>query len=181
MSELRSYTVLTAASLAAVLAVLLLGAQFSPLVQKTSSHPSDAALEEVFGRNEEKFNSLIHMSRADAKVVRIAPTFTWLDDNARWPRAESELGFSVERWDEYRQLFKELGLKEGIQREPNGDVIQFIASSEGLLTAGSGKGYIYSTRELSPLYDSLNEPPPTEGKYVYKRLKEHWYLFYYSN
>lgn len=137
----------------------------------------------MFAQHEEDFGRLISMSQVDAKVIRIAPDFTWLDDNAKWPRPESELGFSKERWEEYKRLFDKLGLKEGLARDAGGDTVYLIAHSEGLGTGGSGKGYVYSTSELSPLYDSLDNLSlaPSNGKHVYKKLKESWYLFYYNN
>jgi hypothetical protein len=175
------YIVLGGFAVIAMLVILLSRAGLSPLVNNhPGTHPSDAALELVFEQHEADFNQLIAMSNIDAKVVRIAPDFTWLDDNAGWPRPESELGFSKERWNQYRQLFEELGLKKGLGRDANGTV-EFIASSHGLLTNGSGKGYIYSNKELSPLYASLDDSPLTHGKYVYKALQApRWYLFYYS-
>jgi len=163
-----------------ILLVLTFRIVVTPLSGYDKKHPSDPELERVFRDHQTDFNQLITMSNMDSKVVRIAPTFTWLEDNARWPRPETELGFSVQRWDEYREMFKRLGLKQGIARDEDGRTIEFIASSTGLLTGGSGKGYVYSTKELSPIYESLDDLEPT-GKYVYKKLQPpHWYLFYYS-
>ncbi|HYX29074.1 MAG TPA: hypothetical protein VE863_10945 [Pyrinomonadaceae bacterium] len=153
----------------------------SQILISDAEHPSDAELEKVFNTHESDFNQLVTMSGVDARVVRISPTFTWLDDNANWPRPESQLGFSIERWNEYRKLFVQLGLKEGIARCPDGNTIEFIASTDGLLTGGSEKGYIYSTKKLSPIYNSLDHLEPM-GKHVYKRLQPpHWYLFYHSD
>ena len=180
-SELLKYSGLVAIPVVLLLIVLLLGAWWSPLVNDRAKHSSDSALEQVFRQHESEFNQLISMSNADAKVVRIAPGFTWLDSTVAWPRPEAELGFSKERWDEYRQLFKRLGIREGLARDKDGLTIEFIASSGGLLTNGSGKGYIYSTKDMNPLYDSLDNALPTDGKHIYKQLKRNWYLFYYSH
>lgn len=181
-SRLLRYLGLSVAAVVLVIIILLLGGKFSPLVSNGTSLPSDATLEKVFRQHEVEFNRLISMSDDDAKVIRIAQDFTWLEDNSKWPRPESELGFTKQRWDEYRQLFKELGLKEGLARNTDGSTVELIAFSQGLSTGGSGKGYVYSTKELFPLYNSLDELSSTAsgGKYVYKRLKGNWYLFYYS-
>jgi len=181
--EHSKYIFFGVASLGALLLVLSLRGGGPPREGSATSHLSDAEMEGVFRQHEEDFGRLVGMSRMDAKVIRIAPTFTWLDDNARWPRPESELGFSRERWDEYRRLFDELGLKEGLAKDVEGDAVYLIAYSQGLGTGGSGKGYVYSPKELSPLYDSLDNIPPASsgGKHVYKKLKESWYLFYYDN
>src|SRR5207248_7491503 len=175
------YVAIGGIAVVGILSIFLLRARLSPLVHHDESHPSDKALEAIFKEHEADFKQLIAMSNVDAKVVRVAPDFTWLDNNPRWPRPESEIGFSMERWDQYRELFKRLDLRKGLSRYPDGNTIEFIASTQGLLTGGSSKGYIYSTKNLTPLYDSLDQPAPSsQGKYVYKRLKTNWYLYYYA-
>jgi len=155
--------------------------RFSPLLNDDREHPSDEALETTFREHEADFEKLIEMSNVDATVIRIAPDFTWLEDSTRWPRLESELGFSGERWNEYRELFRRLRLTKGLARYPDGQTVELIASTQGLLTGGSGKGYVYSSKELKPLHNSLNDLGPT-GRHIYKRLKApNWYLFYYSH
>ena len=146
------------------------------------SHPSDEQLIQNFQKHEAEFNLLAEMSNQDSHVQRIAPTFTWLQNNAGWPRPESELGFSKQRWDEYRRLFKELKVADGLARgEPQQPVmIFFFASSYGLVTGGSYKGYLYSTEEQTPIVDSpeLEQAEMKSNHSVYKRLKGNWYLFY---
>ncbi len=174
------YLLLGGVGLIVIFALFMLRTGLPQALSGEAKHPSDAELEKVFRTHESDFNQLVAMSGVDARVVRISPTFTWLDDNANWPRPESQLGFSTDRWNEYRELFVRLGLKNGMARYPDGATIEFIASTEGLLTGGSGKGYIYSTKEVSPIYNSLDNLGPT-GKDVYKKLQQpHWYLFYYS-
>jgi hypothetical protein len=118
-------------------------------------------------------------------VQRIASEFTWLQNNAGWPRPESELGFSRQRWDEYRKLFKELKITGGLARSPQQQPIDimFIASSYGLATGGSYKGYLYSTEEQSPIVDSpeLEQAEMKNTRSVYKKLKGNWYIFYLAD
>jgi len=116
----------------------------------------------------------------DNKVIRISSDFTWLDNNGAWPRRESELGFSPERWDQYRTLFRKVGLEDGITREESGEVIYFIFSSKGLVTHGTEKGYAFSSKELYPTVDSLDDFKrfPKGQRVIFKKLKEHWYMFY---
>lgn len=59
-------------------------------------------------------------------------------------------------------LFQKLGLENGIARDPDGETVEFIAFSGGLLTAGSGKGYLYSKKVREPIYNSLDDPPADE-------------------
>lgn len=153
----------------------------SVLVNDNLSLPSDAELEETFRNHEDDFNQLIEMSQVDSKVIRIASNFTWLDDNLSYPRPESELGFSKERWDEYHQIFVKLGIKGGLIRYPDTGVILFFVSNKGLVTGGLAKGYAYSTKDLTPIYNSLDNFQPSASsseKPVYKRLNKNWYLFY---
>ena len=101
------------------------------IVRSTLSHygdlsqPRDAILESNFKQHESDLELFLQMSNADNKVVRISSDFTWLDNNAAWPRPETQLGFSLERWDQYRTLFRKVGLEDGITREESGEVIYF--------------------------------------------------------
>ena len=146
------------------------------------SQPGDAILEANFKQHESDLELLLEMSNADKKVVRISSDFTWLDNNAAWPRPESELGFSIERWDHYRTLFRKVGLEGGINREQSGEVIYFIVSSKGLTTHGTVKGYAFSAKQLTPIVDSLDDVTrfPKGQSVVFKKLKEHWYVYYMS-
>ena len=169
-------------SVAAILTVAAL------IVRSTLNHsgdlsqPGDAVLEANFKQRESDLELLLAMSNADNKVVRISSDFTWLDNNAAWPRPESKLGFSIERWDQYRTLFRKVGLEGGINREQSGEVIYFIFSSKGLVTHGTVKGYAFSKKELTPIVDSLDDVArfPKGQSVVFKKLKEHWYLYYMS-
>lgn len=149
-------------------------------------HPSDAELEDVFSDHQADFELLLSMSKVDSRVMRIAPDFTWLGDDASWPRPKEKLGFSEERWDQYRQLFQKLKLKNGLVRYDDPGITYFLASSKGLVTGGSGKGYAYSEKDLSPLSESLDKISTdllhkSANRTVYKRIKPNWYLFYNAN
>src|SRR5437660_1413780 len=81
-----------------------------------------------------------------------APDFTWLDSISKWPRAA--IGFSEARWNEYRGLFTNLTLREGIVRtEDFPGAIFFVARVRGLCVGGSSAGYVYSNTPLTPTAD----------------------------
>ncbi len=63
------------------------------------------------------------------------------------------------------------------------EVILMLASSKGLSLGGSMKGYAYSPNDLLPLLNSLDDIPASslKGKPVYKKIKPHWYLFYWKS
>ncbi len=166
-------------SICGLAAIILVPAALFSIMElgPDSPHPSDQSLEKLFAANEADFEKLVRMSNEDSHVVRIASDFTWLDNNAGWPRPESELGFSNQRWNEYRSFFSKLGLKSGILNyQP--DLILFLASSKGLVTGGSSKGYAYSLKRPEVIIESLDKPDFSKSRIVYKRLKGNWYLFY---
>ena len=145
------------------------------------SHPSDAALERVFFEKRGTFERLAKMAEEDRKVVRIAHDFTWLEDTVAWPRPNSKIGFSVERWDEYRTIFRELGLSAGTARNKDYPGILFlIASAEGMVTGGSDKGYAFSPVPLLTQQQSLDGLPPgsRSGVPSFKHLDGNWYLYF---
>jgi len=167
-----------------VLLVLIVGVAQDPFNLDTP-HPSDDTLIANFQKHEADFNKLVTMSNEDSKVIRIASTFTRLENNWAWPRPDSELGFSKQRWDEYRALFDRLGLKSGISRERDsmGPIIFMTAFSKGMVNRGSSKGYAYFEHELLPVFASLDQNPvePTKRQkhdVVYRQIKLHWYLSY---
>ena len=90
-------------------------------------------------------------------------------------------GFTVERWNDYRKLFKLLRLEMGIEFW-NRDAVWLHATSLGIVVSGSTKGYVWSTRSLEPLVSSLDPPLPAEGElpgddYIaYRAIDESWYL-----
>lgn len=172
---------LVVAYLAIAALVLPIGPLGGPALRVPSS-PSDAAMIQNFYEHQEQFEQLVTMSQQDAKVVRIADDFTWLDDDYGWPRPPSRLGFSEQRWDDYRRLFRETGVKDRLARGEDGEVF-FYYWTFGIVPSGAGKGYVYSTVPLAPLLVSLDEiPPSTDVRHtVYRRVSGNWYLFYEAN
>ncbi len=149
--------------------------------------PSDAELIKNFQDNESDFQRLNQMAKEDSDFVRIANDFNWTKESTAYPRPKSQKDLSEERWNEYRGLFLKLKLKNGIINSPP-KMIWFSSASQGLVTGGSSKGYMYLIEEPSPLVDSLDEPnfdkPELEGKdfkILYKKLKDNWYLYYEVN
>jgi hypothetical protein len=126
------------------------------LAAACGDHPSDTELIRRFESNQPAFAQLITMSNEDSTVIRIASDFTRLDSNWGWPRPDSLLGFSHDRWEQYRSLFRQLKLGSGLSRErlPDGSVVVFlIARSVGMVNRGTSKGYAYSEHPLAPSFD----------------------------
>jgi len=140
--------------------------------------PTDDLLIANFKQNRTVFDRLIMMSDTDSLVVRIANDFTGLRDNSQWPRPISELGFSVQRWNDYRRLFAELNIKKGLVRADS--VVYLTADGVGLVTGGEAKGYLYDPGPMHvsvPLLDTISRSSAAKGP-VLRKLDEHWYIFY---
>ena len=144
---------------------------FDTLNFEGDEHVSDIIMQENFVQIQPQLNRLVAMSNEDENVTRIAPSFTWLVDNVAWPRPESQLGFSQERWNEYKTLFNAIGSNTGIHRYPDGSVY-IIMTVQGMVNRGSSKGYVYTTQTPSPLLDS------TDSHSGYKRIADNWYIFF---
>jgi hypothetical protein len=110
------------------------------------------------------------MFRTDKEVERVAPSFT-------------RGTLSQERWNEYRRLFRILNLESGIEGYGEKDFIWFHASSSGLATSGSSKGFIYTLTPIEALVDDLDitaNEVSYEGR-IYRHLEGSWYLYYEGN
>ena len=142
--------------------------------------PTDSELGARWKQHQSPFDQLILMARVDSELVRIAPDFTWTRKSVAWPRAASDLGFSRDRWDQYRGLFKSLGLEAGLLQRPQDEprVIYLMAQTKGLVTSGSVKGYAYSDAHLEPQCQSLDQSRGVSRSGIcYKPLGGDWYLY----
>jgi len=141
--------------------------------------PTDAVLRQRLTDHRQDFERLVVMAKADKELLRIAPNFTWTTSSLVWPRPASQLGFTVQRWDDYRRLFHTLGLEAGVLRrwdDPDG--VYLIVQTKGLMTGGSTMGYAYSERVLEPRCDSLDKPEAIVHTEIYfKPLGGNWYLY----
>ena len=159
------------------LCVTILAAAHSPF-------PSDAAMRTRFFAHHTDFERLVAMANEDSHLTRIAPKFTWLENDVAWPRKNA--GISKQRWNEYRRLFRRLGASEGILENTDPRRIFFPITSAGLVPGGCEKGFVYSKEPLTPVLKSLDGRIP--NKYwngpdhshvlVYKPIAPHWYSYY---
>ncbi len=146
--------------------------------------PSDEALRARFFAHRVDFERLVAMANEDSHLTRIAPDFTWLEDDVSWPR--SNVGISEARWNDYRQIFRRVGAPDGILKGINPTRVIFPIKSQGLVPTGSEKGLVYSQASLNPVLKSLDERPPDKlwdgpdrnHVLVYKPIDIHWYIFY---
>jgi len=146
--------------------------------------PSDKALRARFLSHRVDFEKLVVMANEDHRLTRIAPDFTWLDDNVAWPR--KDVGISQERWNDYRTIFRRVGASDGIVKGTNPTRIVFPIMSAGLVPTGFTKGLVYSKAPLNPVLKSLDKRPPDKlfdgpdrsHVLVYKPIEDNWYIYY---
>jgi len=133
------------------------------------------------------------MMDEDWHMSRIAPDFTWRQDSLAWPRPESEWGISKERWDHYRRLFLQAGIREGTTRREGSSDILLDVWSWGIVPAGVSVSYLYCGPPQRGYVHT--EPPCIEKKdsgagmhgdsssyrYRYKKIADHWYIYEESN
>jgi hypothetical protein len=163
------------------------------LAWASASRPTPADLEFItsvdldnsFATRRKQLEELRTMVEADHTLVRIAADFTWLTDNTKWPRPN--IGLSAKRWQEYRDLFRDVGLQEGVLRSANyPGAIFFIVHARGIVTGGAGVGYVCSESQLAPLTQSPREDLDAIARAsvkkgsatVFRKLAERWYAFY---
>ena len=140
--------------------------------------PTDSELIKRFADRRKDLEQLVAMAKTDKDLVRIAPDFTWTTSSVAWPRPDSALGFSKDRWDAYRRLFRTLGLDAGVLRPPeHRDAVYLLVQTKGLVTGGSTKGYAYSEAPLEPQCHSLDKPEAVHTDICFKPLGGKWYLF----
>jgi hypothetical protein len=141
--------------------------------------PTDAELGQRLEQRRRDFEQLVAKANADKELVRVAHDFTWTTSSMAWLRPASELGFSVQRWDEYRRLFHSLGVEAGFLRPwDHPDAIYLIVQTKGLVTGGPAKGYAYSETALLPRCESLDKLEAVgHTETCFKPLGGKWYLY----
>ena len=127
--------------------------------------PSDAKLLSKFKENRSGFGRLAIMSEQDSDLktlsLRVPP-----------PRDVTHTDSGLQ---EYKTLFRKLGLKDGFVRRDDFPTVVFSrAECEGSAIIHDCKGFAYSEKPLAPIQESLDAPPP---KVAFKQLADNWYLF----
>lgn|SRR5215469_11500009 len=145
----------------AVIGLAVLGGAATVVLIKRSPRVSlvpDAKLRDSFYANQGDFNKLMSMSKQDRPLIRIRDDLTLMQTDSG---VKKNVGLTVDRWQEYRVLFKKLGLKEGLERTDTvPSALLLFSYCEGSTIDADCKGYAYSEEPLSPLMASLDEPRP---------------------
>jgi hypothetical protein len=129
-------------------------------------HALDTVLVRNFYDHEADFNLLAKMADEDSSLRTITPSYVWLEknddwaysivlhENVAWSRSESEVGFTNQRWTEYRGMFGRLSLESGIRRKHGMPDAIYFTSSIDFSTVGHSeaamteKGYVYYPKRI---------------------------------
>lgn len=111
---------------------------------------------------------------------------TRVDRDWTEPREPSTIGVTSARIDEYRRLFKKLGIKSGFSAPQNREHIELVASTQGWVSHGSEKGYLYADKRpdyLGGMVDELDQysskqRPIGSGC---RHIEGNWYLYFYGD
>lgn len=168
---------------------------FDPKSGKWTEHPLDDVMIRNFQSHRKEFETLLEMLKSDhEKGLRR------VGDNWTRPEDPTSIGITKERLDEYRSLFRTLGLENGLSNSWDDQrVIEFMASSFGLLNRGSTKGFCWYASPL-PTGDSrvvqdldlyvaqkreqwrksfeATGRTPSEHFTIYRHIEDHWYLYW---
>lgn len=137
-----------------------------------SSLPSDDELISQFQTKKAALTKLLEMSNDDEDFSRI--TRTYYD-----PGYVGNIPGN--RWQAYRELFDSAGIRYGIERFDNDDVLFVISTS----LAGDAKGYAHLARppqhSVSNLMDKSafgfwHDNPELGGGPAFRKIQDGWYL-----
>lgn len=138
-------------------------------------HRSAKTMSQTFRSHRPGFERLVAMIREDSRKGLERVDHDWT-----WPENPSSIGVSIERLDEYRRLFRGLGLSRGFSAFNKGIRIELIASSQGLTSAGSSKGYVHCTHPPGLVVKDLDSYRSPDGRsfVAHQQIEGAWYMYY---
>jgi hypothetical protein len=169
-----------------LLAFVLLPLAFLKACQWANGHPSDRRMEREFRQQRRAFTVLLGMMRHERHVTRVADDFIWIDGAHHVPAAERARYLPDRRLAEYRRLFRTLKLDAGTIRYEDGS-IGFLRSSEGSMTSGSTKEFLWSPRKDEPVLAASDRRSleqacvPETGCRSTRRIGPNWYVSFESH
>jgi hypothetical protein len=170
---------ITSTSLLALLASCIL------LLMWSCQPPSIETLQRRFPKERKDLETILAMSNEDKHLLRIDPTWLMNDQFQEFLQYDPAAGISLERWNEYRRMFSQDGISQGIQREPGSDDAFIMVKSEGLLSDGISNGYLFCGQRPVHRYAPCNSSAakgshqfngnPNDEGYSFIKLDVGWY------
>jgi hypothetical protein len=128
------------------------------------------ALASRFRASEGSFARLASLSSEDA----------WIRDLTRKRVDPDAPPLNATRLAEYRRLFTELRIEEGLLRRVGyNDVVFFIVGSSGMTSGGTMYGYAFSpTAEVGPVVEKIDPKTLSRRGMVFRKIENGWYVFF---
>lgn len=143
---------------------------------------SDSWYDRQFRMHQADLNRIAQMSHEDGHVVRVSPDFTWLENNVRWPRPVSQLGFTPERWEEYKQLFRRVGSETGFSRPEiagRRQILLVAIETSGVAAGGSERGFAFC--DVNPMEiihaGSVGDDESMRSQFHFRHIEGNWYTY----
>lgn len=150
--------------------------------RQRDAHPNDQKLLEEFRANRSAYSELLGMIQEEPRVTRVANDFIWIDGFGSVMEGERSRYLPDARLKRYRAFFRELNLESGVIRYADGSV-GFLRSSQGMVTAGSGKELLWTSAMQQPVLSdtdlrTLEEAcvPKGGGCHSIRRIAPQWYM-----
>lgn len=146
---------------------------------------SDKKLIENFYQHQSTFEQIVKMANEDSEVEIIYDDYVSLKGNEIW-KNDNQKGFSTKRWNEYKELFNQLGGRYIHRLSKKGDILEIgaadiavkhIEEPESIVIS---KGYVYTEKEPSRLVDTLDKFGFEDSGIFYKKIEGNWYLYFDS-
>lgn len=143
---------------------------------------TDAWYGRQFKSHAAESNRIVQMAHEDNQVVRVSPEFTWFENDVRWPRPISELGFTPERWNEYRQLFRLVGSDTGFSRPKIAGRRQLLlvaVETSGVAAGGSEKGFAFCDLNPTDIVHQGSDGGDVNkrSRFRFSHIEGNWYVY----
>ncbi|MCB1025363.1 MAG: hypothetical protein KDB79_13290 [Acidobacteria bacterium] len=154
--------------------------------------PEDTALKAIFFEKRHIFDKIVHMFNQDKEVrsISFSSTDPITEATNYSHQSEKPVTFSALRWDEYKRLFLDINLFNGLSRQNFGE-IRLIAYRKSYLVANATKGYLFTTKKVVPIIDSIDskllsleskesllQKALSQDQSYYEKISDHWYIYY---
>ena len=152
--------------------------------------PTTTELAGKFAERRAVLEQIGGMARSDGEFSRI--TRAYVTFAATGKTESSRKAFIADRWREYRDLFRRVGVRDGLSQDAAGDVF-FIAGGDGLVHRGHATGYLFCSDPGSAASAHSPYQPctmahaeagerkfalkPRVAGYAFRKLAEHWFVF----
>jgi hypothetical protein len=165
--------------------LLVVFASALALLMVSCNPPSLATLARRFPSERRDLEEIVRMSDEDSTLSVIDPGWLQVRNGPQFLTFDPKSGITEARWNEYRRIFRNNDITQGIRRyQPDGDAF-IIVKSVGLLDNGYSNGYLYCSNGPEHSYppcsskDDRGSHPQTDGgeAYSFIRLSDRWYAF----